>query len=239
MKEGFAALLELQEVDVRIDELRARLEDLAAGGPLREPEEELRKTEAALKRRTAELQRAELEARRQEAEARQLRAERERLEKRLYGGEISNVKEMEKMQERMRHLAETADRHETAAIEAMEKVEQLAPVVERLRARRERLQGIIARRRAEIETESKELRQQLEVLEQRSAQARARVPRELLEPYDFHRARRHGAVVAPVEGDRCAGCGVTLSVALLSRVRKQSRLETCENCGRLLVLLEQ
>jgi len=237
MTDPFAALLALQDLDVRLDGIRARLAALEAGEPLRATAEDLEKTTAALERRSRVLQQLERQAQREEAEARELRAERERVEARLYGGEIASVKEMEKMQERIRYLAETADSHELAALEAMEKAEELRPVVARLKARRERLEGEVARIKAEIETEIKELRRQEEDLAARVDPARAAVPAKLLSDYDFHRRRRGGDVVAAVDGDRCTGCSVVLPVALLSRVKKRERLETCENCGRLLVWL--
>lgn len=237
MSEPFAALMALQALDVQLDEIRARLAALEAGEPLAAITEDLDKTGAALERRGRLLQKLERDAQREEAEARELRDEREKLEQRLYGGEIGSVKEMEKMQERIRHLAETADAHELAALEAMEQAEELRPVVERLQARRRRLEGELARRQAEVETEMKELRQQEEALAARVGPAREAVPQGLLSDYDFHRRRRGGDVVAVVEGDRCSSCHVTLPVAVVNRVKKQERLETCENCGRLLAWL--
>lgn len=242
MKDAFRLLLSLQAADLEAERLQRRLGYLEGGGPLVESEQQLQTLAAALTQRTAAMQRAEREAQRQEAEAHELRAERERLEKRLYGGEITSAKEAEKLQARLRQLAEAADEHELAALGAMERVEKLAPEIERLRHRHERLETGLIRRRAEVETEIKHVQQQIAAVETTIAAARAAVPEPVLRKYDFHRQRRGGQVVAEISAGRCGACEVTLPVAVVTRVKKMAETAAdkwyvCENCGRLLIWL--
>ncbi|HEY8449511.1 MAG TPA: C4-type zinc ribbon domain-containing protein [Bacillota bacterium] len=237
MTQPFRQLLRLQAIDSELDELRARLGAIERGEPLRRLEEQMRAVAGELERMIQKQRQAQRDAQRAEAEARALREERQRLERRLYGGEVGSMKEMQSMQARIEHLGEQADAHETAALEAMERAEQLKPRLEAAARRKGELEQGLAKRQAELNAEAAAVRQRLERLEAERQAARADIPASLLEPYDFHR-RRGGVVLAAVRGDRCGACEVTLSVALLSKVKKQRGLETCENCGRLLVWAE-
>jgi predicted nucleic acid-binding Zn-ribbon protein len=66
----------------------------------------------------------------------------------------------------------------------------------------------------------------------------AAVPQALLTPYDRLRSRLGGVAVARLVGGRCDGCHLSLPAMELDRIRHQSAgsLETCEQCGRILVI---
>ena len=64
------------------------------------------------------------------------------------------------------------------------------------------------------------------------------VPQPLLTAYDRLRSRLGGVAVARLVGGRCDGCHLSLPAMELDRIRHQSAgsLETCEQCGRILVI---
>ncbi len=234
MSHPFELLLKLQDIDARLDEARRRLQEIEDGLPLQRHQQMLQQTTARLDQLQQQLQQQQRLAQREEAEAAELRSERDRLEKRLYGGEIASVKEMEKMEARIAGLAQEADAHELAAIEALEKAQQLEQAVAELVEKKRLAEAALVQRRAEVEDHAAKLRAKIQMLDGRRGAVVGRLPADLLQRYEFHR-RRGGVVVAPIQGDRCGICRVSLPVALIARATRRKDLEVCENCGRLLV----
>ncbi len=58
----------------------------------------------------------------------------------------------------------------------------------------------------------------------------------LLKRYEEIRARAGGVGIAKIEGNSCGGCHMTLPATLVKAVRDNAQAQTCENCGRLLLL---
>lgn len=50
--------------------------------------------------------------------------------------------------------------------------------------------------------------------------------------------RYNGNVVVPVIGNTCCGCRVTVSSQLMVVMHKNERLVYCENCGRILYVMD-
>lgn len=238
MDHPFSALLKLQELDIQLDEARSRLKDIEAGIPLQRHERLLQQITSRLQSKEKLLLEQKRRAQRGEAEAAQCREERQRLEKRLYGGEISSVKEMEKMQARIAQLDKQADDHELDALEALEQVQQLTQEVEALTRQKQQQEAVIAERRQRMAEVEKKLRAKMNSLEKQRAEVVATITEPLLQQYNFHRSRG-GVVLAAIQGDRCGSCRVTLPVALIARATRRESLEVCENCGRLLIWMGQ
>jgi predicted nucleic acid-binding Zn-ribbon protein len=109
-------------------------------------------------------------------------------------------------------------RHQVAGLE-----QQLADVQTRQGEARRSLDAD----RAEIEREIAEARQK------RDAAARA-VPRPMLSRYDKVRARRHSATVFPLRGQSCGACDTAVPTQRRAAMAATGALEMCEGCGVLL-----
>jgi predicted nucleic acid-binding Zn-ribbon protein len=63
------------------------------------------------------------------------------------------------------------------------------------------------------------------------------IPQGLLEEYDKLRLRLGGVAVAPLVGNSCGGCHISMSSTELSAIRSapEAALLHCEECDRLLI----
>jgi predicted nucleic acid-binding Zn-ribbon protein len=195
----------------------------------------------ALEVRTKEvrLQRDE-SGERQAALEQQIEASRTRrttLEKRLFGGQVVASRELQAMNEEVKHLARHISELEDREIEVMEVLEPLdrelqAGDVTRagLEAEAERLRSAIASAEAAIDAE---LRQESEA----RAAAASVVRDDLLARYEQLRSKLGGTGAARLVGGSCGGCHLALSSMELDRVRKAppDAVIACEQCGRILV----
>jgi predicted nucleic acid-binding Zn-ribbon protein len=233
----FEHLLEVQDHDTSIDQLRHRRSTLPEQSELAGVESRL----AALESRSAEVQigRDELGVRQGalEQQIEVARARRSELERRMYGGQVSAARDLQAMDEEVKHLIRHISELEDREIEIMEVLEPIdgelqAADTERqaLRHDRERLRGVIAE---SVERIDADVAAQTEA----RAAASATLPADLLALYERLRTQLGGTGAARLVGGSCSGCHLSLPAMEVDRIRKAPADEviTCDQCGRILV----
>ncbi|MFH0941719.1 MAG: hypothetical protein V1823_01675 [Chloroflexota bacterium] len=156
------------------------------------------------------------------------------LEKKLYGGKVSNPRELAGLQQDAEAIKKRRHQAEDRALEVMEQRELTATGI---KSRRDELAGMEKVWRAEqavLEKEAGELSARIESLERRREELKAGLEAALSELYEKLRAQK-GKAVASVEQGICQGCRISLSQAQLRQVRTGG-LVHCGNCGRVLYL---
>jgi len=234
----FDALLDLQDLDTHIDQEVHRKAQLPERAELAALERLIGQAQAARSVVAAALNEV---ASRQEAAERELKLTEDRavqVNRRLYGGTVSASRELQAMAEDVEGLKKRASELEDKALAFMEEREpfdaevasldaKLAELAERQRDTHDRLAA------AESEVDAA-----IAALAAQHPGAVEAVPQPLLTAYDRLRSRLGGVAVARLVGGRCDGCHLSLPAMELDRIRHQSAgsLETCEQCGRILVI---
>jgi predicted nucleic acid-binding Zn-ribbon protein len=235
--EPLARLLDVQDHDTIVDQLRHRRATLAERAELAEVDRHL----GVLDARTKELRtkRDEL-GDRQAALEHQIeasRTRRETLEKRLFGGQVVASRELQAMNEEVKHLARHINELEDREIEIMEALEPLDSELSAGDVTRATLDGTADRLRTAIGTNELALDAELAEENQARAAAASGVRDDLLARYEQLRARLGGTGAARLVGGSCSGCHLALSAMELDRIRKAApdTVVTCDQCGRILV----
>lgn len=229
-------LLEVQEHDTALDQLRHRKATIPARAQLAELEERAR----ALTDRMAEAGTTRDEAVRvQEGLENDLAAAEKRMkeiEQRLFSP-TAGVRDMEAMNDELASLKRRRSTLEDQVLEALEAREPLDAVVEglegelaKLGTERAALGDAIAEAELVIEAE-------LDVEQAKRDAAAAGLPEALTQQYERLRARNAGIGAARLVGTSCSGCHLTLPATEIDRIKKSSpdALITCDQCGRILV----
>jgi predicted nucleic acid-binding Zn-ribbon protein len=236
-RRALEALLELQDLDTAISQLEHRKATI--------PErQQLAGVVAAL--RTAEARAAQVEVSRAALAERQRTLEsdiavavarREALEARMYAARGAPPRELQAMDDEIRHLRARQDELEDAELEVMVALEPLDAERGALEAERAALEAEAARLRAALTGAEAEI--DAELSKQRAARAEAAddVPEDLLRRYESLRARLGGTGAARLVGNRCSGCHLELPSMEVDRIRHlpPGTVVTCEQCGRILV----
>ena len=236
-RDVFQTLLEVQDHDTTIDQLRHRRASLPEQAELASVEGRL----SVLEGRADEIQvgRDELGARQGslEEQIEVARARRTELERRMFGGQVSSARDLQAMDEEVKHLARHISELEDREIEIMEELEPIdadlgAVSTERdvLRSERLRLQAAVA---AAVEGIDADL-----VTEGAArATAATTVPAGLLARYERLRTTLGGTGAARLVGGSCSGCHLALPAMEMDRIRKAPADEVilCDQCGRILV----
>jgi len=232
-----ARLLDVQDHDTVIDQLRHRRATLPERSELANVERQL----GSLETRTKELrlQRDEL-GDRQGALEHQIDASRTRrdtLERRLFSGQVVASRELQAMNEEVKHLSRHISELEDREIEIMEALEPLDKELSAGDVTRSALDADADRLRVAIVTTEQALDAELAEENQARAAAASGVRDDLLARYEQLRSKLGGTGAARLVGGSCGGCHLALSSMELDRVRKAppDAVITCEQCGRILV----
>jgi predicted nucleic acid-binding Zn-ribbon protein len=237
MSDPFEALLVVQDHDTAIDQLHHRRSTLATRAELAGVEARL----SAIGSRTAVLGAVRDEHGTHQADLeRQIEASRARraeLEKRMFGGQVTAARELQAIDEEVRHLARHVGELEDRELEVMEVLEPLDEELGALAAERAELEESADRLRATIDREEAAIAADITVQQAEREQAAAAVAPELLATYERLRAKLGGTGAARLVGGSCSGCHLVLPSMEVDRIRKASpdTLITCDQCGRILV----
>ncbi len=225
------SLLSLQDTDqalaLRRREYREVDEELKSEGGLPELRDNCEKI------RVKELE-AKVETARLESDLASLKNEVGELETRLYGGAITNVRELTAIE-----TEHSAARRNLAQVE-----ESIAPAelaAEHARQRFEELTKELAEKEVSWKTRKLELGQEKvkvgtefnQMLEHRNEEA-AHIPEEDLSRYNRLFRSNRGIAVVRVDRGVCQGCSVRLPVGELTRLRNSDGPIPC-SCGRALL----
>lgn len=237
MATSFDTLLEVQDHDTLLDQIRHRIESLAERAELATATEALNAVMGSIETESAVRSDIAREQRRLEDEIESIGDKRKQVEASLYDGSVTGARELQDLQDESEALGRRITHLEDRDLELME---QLEPLDERLGdlaksrdAEQERLESL----RVKLTAAEAELQVELEQVRARRDEAATEVPADLLGEYEKLRAGLGGIGVARLVGSQCGGCHLTLAAMELARIRKNpEEITHCEECGRLLVV---
>ncbi len=230
-------LLELQDLDTVIAQLVHRKSAL----PERQELSGVTATLADVARRAAEIKgpRTELLERQRalEADVGTATARREMLEQRMYAARGTPARDLQAMDEEIRHLRQRREQLEDAELEVMVALEPLEAEQASLDAQDAELRTKADRLRAVLTTVEAEIDQEIAAQTVSRQDAADAVPEDLRARYESLRARLGGTGAARLVGSRCSGCHLELPSMEVDRIRHlpAGSVVTCEQCGRILV----
>jgi uncharacterized protein len=155
-------------------------------------------------------------------------------EQRLYSGVVTNPKELYALQQEVQHLRAQQNRQEEMALEVILATESLQEVAnskaEALRQAEEKW--------AEANAAGMIRRDQLDVKQQELLANREQfvsdIDANLLKRYEALKRTKQGRAISKVDQNSCQWCRVILTPSELQRVRVNTDLQMCSNCGRIL-----
>ena len=234
---AFATLLELQEHDVKLDQLRHRRAALPDRAELVTQTKANSVLAAEIAATSADHDVVAREQKRLEDAVATVVDKAKAEDKKLYSGTISAPKELQSIQDEIASLNRRRDALDDSILVQMELAEpldeQLAESGARKAALDAQLHEVTERLRAAellIDTENTTVQAERD-------QLASQVDPTLLAQYEELRRRLGGVAVARLEGSSCRGCHLQLAAVELERIRKLDRdtVVHCEECGRILV----
>lgn len=224
-------LHQLQDIDGRIDAARAAV-----------PRLELELADAGtVAQRTMEAQAAREELHRLEGQQRdlELQAETHRTkiasdEGKLYGGRVTNPKELESLQDEVAQDKRQLSTVEDRILELLERIEEKTKEIGEMEAALARETESLKSRRETARARLDHTQTTLGSLATQRDTTFSQVDASVRPTYETLRRQKGGVAVATVQQRTCQACRVALTPAQEQRARIGNEIVTCNSCGRIL-----
>jgi len=230
-------LVELQAADLRLAELRGRLnalpEQLAAVEKrVTDARQQIATAKDALTTSLKDRKKYEIDVDTWKEKARKYRAQ---------SFEVKTNEAYKALQHEIEHSEKQMAEAEDRLLERMvagEEYERQVKAAERALAEVERAADA---ERQKLNAEQTALRHDVEGRESERQQIVPAVPETLLHSYEAIARRRHGVALAEVRGESCALCGMLITPHVVQELRRAdcTELFQCETCTRILYYVER
>lgn len=230
MHADLKAVIELQQLDLRIADLNAQIDALP--GEIRTLEAQLAEFIHAHEERKQRLAANQKERRDLEGEIQTIRAKISKHKDQLY--EVKTNEQYRAMLREIEGEEKKITEIEDRELERMLEAEQLEKQIQEAAARLESEKGRVAK---EVER-LKSLRQvdveERDRLVARRQELEGTITRKVLETYENLRRMRRGLAVAVVREGFCTACNVRLRPQVYNEVLRNESVLACDNCDRIL-----
>jgi hypothetical protein len=223
----------LQELDIVLDRVQDehdRVENELNNG------DTVKNLETELERDAELLQETELQQKATKLEADSQKERSESLNSQLYGGEVTNPRDLESLEREASNVLVIVEQQESALAEITVKVEEAQTKKSKLESKLDEAKAAWEIRRTELQASLKELNAEKAGFEGRRSKMTDSLDPSTLERYEALRKTKGGLAVAKVERGLCQGCRMSLPTHQQQRVRSGRQEVLCSSCGRLLFL---
>ena len=230
-------LLDVQELDSRMDQLRHQLASLPETAQLHVLAAERDDVDGRARDARIEVDDLTLAQKKADADVEQVRARRTRDQDRMDRGLVTNPRDLERMQQELVSLDKRISDLEDAELEVMERLETAQAEQDRLSARVAEIDvqvGELARAR---DARAEQIDASMAAATEERKLTVQGVPADLLALYERVRAQKGGVGAAALRQRRCTGCSLQLNAADLGTIAAAPTDEVlrCEECNRILV----
>ena len=224
-------LWQLQRVDLDLDEAGKRLREVE--GQLAESQELLQAREA-VREMGAILHDQQSRLRDLELELNGLNSKVKATEDRLYGGRVTNPKELSSLQQDLQYLKRKQGELEDSVLLTMTELDDQNATLQTRRQGLEQVEKNWSRAQDELSNMSGELKSRIKELTAGRIELTATLDKGSLRVYEELRRQKGGRAVSHLSGDLCEGCRVAIPTSRVQVVKRKAELVFCGGCGRIL-----
>ena len=231
MQKILYGLIELQEVDTRLDELREERGDL----PLivEELQNKLDQKKNEQNNLNQELKNAKVRQRELENVIEESKTKFEKYEEQLY--QVKTNREYDAITLETETVKNELDESKTELVKTQESIKQLDESISVLGEEIEKLEGELEENTIELNSKMNETAEEENLLKQEREIIIKESNPEVIKTYELVREARSGQGIAKIEGNVCGGCYSYIPPQKVVEVKKMKTIYTCEYCGRILV----
>jgi predicted nucleic acid-binding Zn-ribbon protein len=237
MSSSLARLLDLQELDIAIDQLRHRRANLPQRAELKRLAAAGVDAAKAIQPIIDERSGLARQEKRLEDDATTVNDKATSENKRLYSGSVTSPRELQAIHEEIESLKRRQRELEDHALDLMVQIEPLdATIAATEREQRER-DGQVEAVTDQLTIAEAEIDAELESTSEKRAGVAADLESAVVAQYESLRSSFGGVAVARLEQGSCRGCHIKLSSVEFDRVKHLpiDAVVHCEHCGRILI----
>jgi len=223
----------LQELDIILDRIQGdqdKAEHELGNGEI------VGSLESELERDTEWLQETELQQKATKLESESHKERSDSLNSQLYGGEITNPRDLESLEREASSVRQLVEQQESALSEIKDQIEAAQTRKTELQSKLEEVRTAWGIRQAELQSAIKELNVKRTGFEGQRSKLTEGLDPSSLQRYEILRKSKGGLAVVKVERGLCQGCRMSLPTHQQQRVRNGNQTVLCSSCGRILIL---
>ena len=235
--ENLHVLLQVQEKDSQILAANHEIKELPERKEIEATQRKMQELDQALKAKESEVHENNRTQKRLEDEVATVEERIENQKRKLYGGEVIAIKELQALEKDIESLKERQIAIEDQIIEVMELNEPIQSEIQNLTTQQEG-------NKENEENLSEALQEATKKIEFRINQIKVEIthltndlPNELISEYESLRSRPGHVGIAKLVNRTCNGCNLELPAVEVDRIKKLSEdsIINCEECGCILV----
>jgi predicted nucleic acid-binding Zn-ribbon protein len=156
-------------------------------------------------------------------------------EKKLYGGTVTNSRELGQIEQKIAEYKQKAGKLEDEILGMMEQDENLSAQIKVLQKKKSACERDLAVLKTAASQRIREIGIEATGLESELSELTPQVPEDWLARFHKIAGSHHGIGIAQVKNGNCGACHVSLSEMILQKVKRgDDIIVCCENCGRIL-----
>lgn len=227
----------MQELDTRLDSLHHQLATMPEAAALAELTSRRAEVDGRVRDLRVEVDDLTAEQRRADADVDQVRARRERDQRMIDAGSVSDPKALQRMLGELESLHRRISDLEDVELEVMERLEAAQTALEEHTAELEKVERDVEALGHTRAHKARELDEQVAAVAAERKTTASGVPADLLALYEKLREQKGGVGAAALRRRECSGCRLTLNPADLGVIAAAAADDVirCEECSRILV----
>ncbi|MEC7608167.1 MAG: C4-type zinc ribbon domain-containing protein [Actinomycetota bacterium] len=235
--ENLNVLLQVQEKDSQILAANHEIKELPERKEIEATQRKMLELDQALKAKESEVHENNRIQKRLEDEVATVEERIENQKRKLYGGEVIAVKELQALEMDIDSLKERQIAIEDQIIEVMELNEPIQNEIQNLSTQQEENKENEANLFKVLQEAIKEIELRINQIKVEIVHLTNDLPNELISEYESLRSRPGHVGIARLVNRTCHGCNLELPAVEVDRIKKLSEdsIINCEECGCILV----
>lgn len=234
IEEQYDILLELQKIDIDIDkeEKNKRILPLMVKGVTKE----IQGLKNSLKNKNEDYKNLQIKLKRIELDLTEKSNKIKKHQGDLYGGKISDIKELKQIQKVIANYQKEKDSIEEDVLDLMEEVEDLDKSISHLDEDLKVKEEEFKKRKEEMDLTSLVIKKSMDNLNIKRGEMLSKITDcRLLNEYELLRKEKGGKAIMEVDGSTCPGCYLDLPSDVIYQLKKNRKIIICPNCSRILI----
>ena len=235
--ENLHALLQVQEKDSQILAANHEIKELPERKEIEATQRKMLELDQALKAKESEVHENNRIQKRLEDEVATVEERIENQKRKLYGGEVTAIKELQALEMDIDSLKERQIAIEDQIIEVMELNEPIQNEIQNLSTQKEENRENEANLFKVLQEAIKKIELRINQIKVEIVHLTNDLPNELISEYESLRSRPGHVGIARLVNRTCNGCNLELPAVEVDRIKKLSEdsIINCEECGCILV----
>jgi len=234
MEEQYDILLELQKTDIDVDEEEKKKRSLPL--MIEGITKKIQGLKDSLKNKNENYKNLQVKLKRKELDLAEKSNKINKHQEDLYGGKISDIKELKQIQKVIAKYEEEKNGIEEEILDIMEEIEDLNKSVYNLEEDLKGKEKEYKKCKEKIDSARLVIEKNMNSLNIKRGEILNKITDgRLLKEYELLRKEKGGKAIVEVDGSICPGCYLDLPSDVIYQLEKNRKILICPNCNRILI----